>query len=94
MNVKMKKLISITPERLLVRIKKFDITDEQRDYLLSTQAMMQIKFNSNVHANDWANTEVIGSRLAIKRSPRAWDLSVCLYVPGTLGDYEGRFNCC
>jgi|TARA_B110000902_G_scaffold259291_1_gene330369 hypothetical protein len=47
MNVKMKKLISITPERLLVRIKKFDITDEQRDYLLSTQAMMQIKFNSN-----------------------------------------------
>ena len=31
MNVKMKKLISITPERLLVRIKKFDITDEQSD---------------------------------------------------------------
>lgn len=41
-----KKLLSQTPKQLLRNIDKFDISSEERDYLLSTQASMQMRYGS------------------------------------------------
>ena len=43
---KTKKLLSQTPKQLLRNIDKFDISVEERDYLLSTQASMQMRYGS------------------------------------------------
>ena len=43
---KTKKLLSQTPKQLLRNIDKFDISSEERDYLLSTQASMQMRYGS------------------------------------------------
>jgi hypothetical protein len=43
---KTKKLLSQTPKQLLRNIDKFDISVEERDYLLSTQASMQVRYGS------------------------------------------------
>ena len=44
---KTKKLLSQTPKQLLRNIDKFDISSEERDYLLSTQASMQMRYGSS-----------------------------------------------
>ena len=41
-----KKLLSQTPKQLLRNIDKFDTSDEERDYLLSTQASMQLRYDN------------------------------------------------
>jgi len=43
---KTNKLLSQTPKQLLRNIDKFDISSEERDYLLSTQASMQMRYGS------------------------------------------------
>tara|TARA_B100001063_G_C16635920_1_gene488290 strand:- start:366 stop:656 length:291 start_codon:yes stop_codon:yes gene_type:complete len=43
---KTKKLLLQTPKQLLRNIDKFDISVEERDYLLSTQASMQMRYGS------------------------------------------------
>lgn len=41
---KTKKLLSQTPKQLLRNINKFDISTEEKDYLLSTQVSMQMRY--------------------------------------------------
>jgi hypothetical protein len=41
---KTKKLLSQTPKQLLRNINKFDISSEEKDYLLSTQVSMQMRY--------------------------------------------------
>jgi len=40
-----KKILPLTPKQILRNIDKFDISDEERTYLLTTQASMQMRYS-------------------------------------------------